>query len=375
MKLHHVIAAINGRPWFVTESTLEMIHGIVQFHVEGGRLSPEEIQARLDIAAASNGPRRGARTIGTIAVLPIYGIIMPRATMMSEMSGGATVAGIRAAFREAIEDETIGSILLDVDSPGGAVDGIEELATEIFEARGRKPIVAIADYTMASAAYYLASQADEIVASPSATVGWIGTIFKHTEFSKMNEMDGVTVTVIRNPAGKSTINDVEPLTDEARADLQQKVDDYSVQFHNRVAKGRGVSVSVVRADYGGGGGMTAARAKAAGLVDRVESYDATIRRLATGKGPVSRGTSATGLEGGSWTRVAVVAGDDSEAPEDEEPNQGGDATPDDDPDADATGEPGTPPEIETIDNSDLELRKDRIRHRSRPVASSQGGPQ
>jgi signal peptide peptidase SppA len=365
-QLRHVIAAVNGRPWYVIEETLDTIHAIVQMHVEGARLSPDEIQARLDIAAAASGPRRGARTVGSVGIVPVYGIIMPRATLMTEMSGGATVAGIRLMFRQALEDETIGSILLDFDSPGGAVDGIEELATEIREARGRKPIVAIADYCMASAAYYLASQADEVVASPSSQVGWVGTIFKHTEFSKMNEMDGVTVTVIRNPPGKSQVNDVEALTEEAKADLQQRVDDYSVQFHSAVAKGRGVSVAAVKADYGGGGGMTAARAKAAGLVDRVESYDATVHRLATGRGPAPRGTSAL-------VDLTDLAPDGTRAEFDTSPllrgksNQGGHATPADDPDADATEDAGTPPDAtaQIADAGDLDLRKLKLRARSR----------
>jgi ClpP class serine protease len=99
---------------------------------------------------------------------------------MSDMSGGTSVEAIRQNFRAAMADETVGSILFDVDSPGGYTDGIEELATEIRNARGTKPMVAIANYGMASAALYLGAQADELVASPSSMVGWIGTALIHT---------------------------------------------------------------------------------------------------------------------------------------------------------------------------------------------------
>src|SRR6185369_16665584 len=256
--------------------------------------------------------------------------IFPRANLMTEFSGGATVSGIRDAFREAMADEAVGSILFDVDSPGGYVDGVDELAAEIREARGQgKPIVAIADYTMASAAYYLASGVDEIVASPSAMVGWIGTVMVHQEFSKADELEGVTTTVIRNPARKYEVNGVEPLTDAARATLQQEVDDFSAAFHTAVSKGRGVSVGRVQSDFGQGTGMSAQRARAAGLVDRVEPIDATIKRMAAGKVQL-RGTAAIEHGGGGPIDAGLpyVVGD--RAPEVLEPPVDGAVIPPDD---------------------------------------------
>lgn len=291
-KLGRVAAAVFNRPWFIVPEQLDTIAELVRFHLEGGRLTRDEIDDRLAAATAAAGPRRGTRTEGAIAVIPIYGTIFPRSNLMTDFSGGATCSGIRAAFREALTDETVGSILFDIDSPGGYTDGIDELATEIREARGRKPMVAIADYTMASAAYYLGAQADEVVASPSAMVGWIGTVLVHQEFSKMDEMDGVTTTILRDPPGKYGGNIYEPLSDKAKAEFQQSVDDSSAQFHTAVSKARGLSVARVRSDFGQGGGMTAARAKTAGMVDRVESLGDTLVRMATGKGPVSRGNTA-----------------------------------------------------------------------------------
>lgn len=379
MKYQHVVQTVFGQPWMIRHETLDTIAALVRFRVEGGALSDAEIRERVDAAVA--GPRGGARPMGPVGVIPIYGVLMPRANLMTEMSGGTTYAGIRAAFRQALEDETIGSILFDVDSPGGTVGGLEELATEIREARGRKPIVAIANSMMASAAVYLASQADEVVASPSAEVGWIGTVTVHTEFSKADASAGITTTVIRNPAGKYGGNEFEPLSDQARAELQQAVDDYSAQFHAAVAKGRGVPVSKVKSDFGQGGGMTAARARAAGLVDRVEAFDATVRRLATGRGPLPRGTSATGGlprwsagTGQPMTAVEVdldVDGfgeaDLSGEPGDEpmpaiEPDDGGDAPLADDPDAAAADVDDAAAEPTDADVDALELA--RLKHRS-----------
>ncbi len=287
-RLSHVIATVYGKPWFIIPEQLAAIAAIVRAHAAGERLTEAEMRERLATAAAANGPRRGARTSGAVAVIPMYGPIVPRANLMTDISGGASISGMRAAFREALADETVSSILFDVDSPGGYVDGVEEFAAEIRTSRGTKSIVAIANYQMASAAYYLGSQADEVIASPSATVGWIGTAMVHQEESRYLDTEGVTTTIIRNPPGKLGGNPYEPLSDQARSEYQAMVDERTAQFHATVARGRGVPVSVVRSDFGQGGGMSATKARTAGLVDRVEPFDDTLYRLATGKGPVMR---------------------------------------------------------------------------------------
>jgi len=278
--------------------------------------------------------------MGAVAVIPIYGTIFPRANLMTDMSGGATVDGIRGAFREALADEAIGSILFEIDSPGGYTDGIDELAAEIFNARGQKPMVSIANYMMASAALYLGSQADELVASPSSVIGWVGTVMVHQEFSKMDELAGVTTTIIRNPPGKYGGNEFEPLSDQARTEFQAITDERTAQFTNAMARGRGVSAAKVRSDFGQGGGMTASRAKAVGLVDRVETIDETVRRMATGKGPVSRGTMG----------VQAAA-----------PIHGGDGLPANDPDAHVSGEAGTPPDRSLEAEAALALARAQVR--------------
>ena len=357
-RLSHVASAVFRRPWFIRPEYLETMGALVELHLSGGRLSADEIQDRLDGAQAAAGPRRGARTSGAVAVIPIYGMIAPRATLMTEMSGGTTVEAIRSNFRQALADESVGSILFDVDSPGGYTDGIEELATEIRNARGQKPMLAIADYGMASAAYYLGCQCDEVWASPSSMVGWVGTALIHTEFSKQDQAEGVTTTIVRDPPGKMSVNEYEPLTEAALEELQAEVGDFSAQFFAAAAAGRGVSVAKVKTDFGQGGGMTAGRAKAAGLVDRVGTFDEAIARLATGKVAMHPATQALG---GTYRvllaeRLELVdAGADPAqllapiAPMDE----GGTAAPANDPEPDGSGEAGTPP-ADALDELALE---------------------
>ena len=288
----HVIRAVTSSPWYVLPEQLEAIAEVVAMRAIGERPSDDDITVRLEQAAASQGPRNGSRTSGVVAVLPVYGTIFPRANLFSAFSGGATVDGIRAAFRQAMADESVGSLVMEFDSPGGQVDGIEELATEIREARGRKPIVAVANTLMASAAYYLAAQADEIVASPSSIVGSIGVVSVHMDHSRRLDAEGITPTMLAIPPAKVEGNAYEPLADDARDHVRGILGDYYDQFVHAVSRGRGVPVVQVRGGYGEGRVLTAKRALAAGMVDRIDTLDATIRRLQHGRGQVAGARAA-----------------------------------------------------------------------------------
>lgn len=272
----HITKAVYERPWAIQPAMLAVIEEIVRLRAAGSPLNAEEIDAR--VAAAANGPRMGGLRAQGVAVIPIYGVISKRMDLMTAMSGGTSVDGITQAFRSALGDPEVGAIVFDVDSPGGSVEGITELANEIRAARGQKPMAAVANTTMASAAYWLGSAADEVVASPSAMVGSVGIIAMHVDISKQDEMLGEAYTFITAGEGKADGNEHEPLSDAARNDLQAAVNDYYALFTGDVAAARGVKASVITADWGAAV-FTAQKAKAAGLVDRVDTLDATVGRM------------------------------------------------------------------------------------------------
>jgi signal peptide peptidase SppA len=299
-----IAKAVYERPWAIQPAMLAVIEEIVRLRVAGTPLTDEEIDHR--VAAASNGPRQGAARAQGVAVIPMYGVLSQRMDLMSDMSGGTSVEGLTRSFREALADPDIGAIVFDVDSPGGQVEGITELANEIRASRGAKPIVMVADAAMNSAAYWLGSQADEIVAIPSAQVGSIGVFGEHREQSGADEQAGETYTVISAGEGKATTNPHLPLTDEGRAELQAMADDFYALFVADVAAGRGVKASVITDEWKAQV-FTAKRAKAAGLVDRIDTLDATVRRMV---GKVNRASGGLGASGGSAIGAAWAAGID-----------------------------------------------------------------
>lgn len=268
--------AVYERPWAIQPAMLAVIEEIVRLRATGSPLTEQAVEQR--IAAADNGPRRGGLRAQGVSIIPIYGVITQRANLMSEMSGATSVEQITSEFRGARADPDVGAIVFDIDSPGGAVDGIAELADEIRGARGTKPMVAVANTSMASAAYWLGSAADEVIVMPSGLLGSIGVIGMHVDVSAQDEMLGEKVTLITAGTGKEDGNEHLPLSDRARADMQSMADDYYALFVEAVAKGRGVKAAQVTRSWKAQV-YTAKKAVQAGLADRVDTLDATVQRL------------------------------------------------------------------------------------------------
>lgn len=295
LKYQRIIQAALAEPWAILPSKLAVIQQLIAFRAEGGRLTPEEIGERLGAeeqrsrgetgdwrletgaARAANGT--GQAQGGAVAILPLLGTIIPRANLMSEMSGGTSVQRFSNNLRQALRDPDVGSIVIDVDSPGGQVGGVPELADEIYQSRGEKRIVAVANTLAASAAYWIGSAADEMVVTPSGEVGSVGVVAMHEDWSKFLEEKGVKVTFIHAGEHKVEGNAYEPLDDEAKAFFQSRVDDYYGMFVESVARGRDVSPATVRRDFGQGRVYGGREAVQLGMADRIETLDAVVDRL------------------------------------------------------------------------------------------------
>lgn len=214
-----------------------------------------------------------ASEVGAVSVIPIKGIITPE---------GGWGTGARQFGRwvdEAAADKETKAIVLDVDSPGGSVFGIEEASAKVRAAAEKKPVIAVASGMMDSAAYWLASGARKIVASPSADVGSIGVVLVHADFSEAIGKDGIKVTFVTSAKHKAEGNMFSPLDEEARGHLQSRVDAYHRSFVGDISKGRGVTLETVNKTYGEGRSFGASAAKERIMVDQIATLDATIDRL------------------------------------------------------------------------------------------------
>lgn len=266
----------TGVPWAITEDKLREIQALIM------RKSMDDawFAGPFDNGSPFEAKARPAASVqGGVQVLNVFGVVAQRMDMFSQMSGGTSTEKLTKDFRSAVNDPSIKAIVLNIDSPGGTVFGVQELADEIYSARANKHVVAVSNSMAASAAYWIGSAADEFVVTPSGQVGSIGVYTMHQDLSKLYEEMGINTTFIQAGKYKTEGNSLQPLSDEARASMQDDVNFYYDAFVGAVAKGRGVTSSVVKNTYGQGRMLNSRDAKAAGMVDRVDTLDGVLTRL------------------------------------------------------------------------------------------------
>jgi signal peptide peptidase SppA len=346
MQYAHVVRWFREQPWALMPETFAVAVDMLKFRAAGGRLEPEEIRARVGMKAErpreqrydpdtgefyreafdwETGQSKGFRSQSgsqlrreatVVSVLGVIGVISQRASQVDDLSGpgGTSTERLTSSFRSAMKDPAVCAIVFDVDSPGGGVYGVQELAAEIRAARGNKPIVAIANSLAASAAYWLASAADELVVTPSGEVGSIGVYAAHEDLSGALDQAGVKVTLVSAGKYKTEGNPFEPLSQEAFDAIQGRVEEYYQAFVQAVAKGRSteerkVSPDDVRKSFGQGRVVGAKEALDGGMVDRIDTLDETVRRAGgrpARSAPPARGAASASSEGARMEAVGKL---------------------------------------------------------------------
>lgn len=273
---------ILGKPWAITRQAAIEVATRLALQAQGNFRGDEQL-ARLQaaqIASARPQPRPVAQDGSEIAVIPLRGTITPRGSLFSLIfGGGGGLQLFREQFRMAVADGNVSAIVLDIDSPGGLIDLVPEATSEVLAARGVKPITAVANTTTASAAYWIASAADTVVATPSAQVGSIGVFTMHEDFSRAEAAMGIKTTIISAGQFKTEGNPYEPLSKAAQAALQDEVDELYGMFTAQVAEGRGVSQAAVQAGYGRGRCLLADAAMQVGMIDQIGTIEQTVARM------------------------------------------------------------------------------------------------
>lgn len=269
MNYTHVMDKILNTPWLITQESLENILNIMEARVTGN-ISDEQMMF------APEEDRMAQFTESGVGVLPINGPLFPKANMMTRMSGATSVEQLQGKFNEMLADPQIKTILLNIDSPGGMSDLIMEMGDTIYGARGIKPVIAVANTTAASAAYWLGSQADKLYVTPSGSVGSVGVYTVHQDTSAKQEKDGVKTTFVSAGKYKVERNPYGPLSDEAKSHMQASVDELYGDFIRAVARGRGTDEDVVKETYANGRTYNAKAALGMNMVDGIQTFDSIL---------------------------------------------------------------------------------------------------
>ncbi|MBS0364911.1 MAG: signal peptide peptidase SppA [Proteobacteria bacterium] len=279
MNLHDVMAA----PWAITPKMFATVREIYDRHARGEKLDAAALEAAIGKSSGGKEPDPYDLIEG-VAVVPMVGVLAKRMNLFTAISGGTSMQLLADAISQAVADPLARGVILAVDSPGGTVDGSQELSDLIFALRSSKPIVALADGMMGSAAYWIGSAAQAVYAtSTTAQVGSIGVVATHQDVSGAEAQSGVKTTEITAGKYKRIASEYAPLTPEGRQAIQDQVDyTYSI-FVDAVARNRDASVDSVLENMADGRVFMGQQAVDAGLADGIATLSQLITRMNAGQ--------------------------------------------------------------------------------------------
>lgn len=265
-------AALNA-VWAMEERALETLLDVAAR--DNTDVTPQALEAYR--AKGLDGTQRATVRKG-VAILGIAGPLFKRANLFTAISGASSYDVLRTDLQAALDDPKVNAILLDIDSPGGEVNGGNELAQAIYAARSVKPIVAYVGGTGASMAYWIASSASKVVVDPTAILGSIGT---QVAFAERAPAAGEKR--YRFVSTQSPNKNPDPGTEAFDKSVQTTIDALSAVFIEAVARNRGVTVAAVLSDFGKGGTFVGQMAVGAGLADSVGDFEGVLAELSAGR--------------------------------------------------------------------------------------------
>ena len=265
---------LSASPWAIRPEMMEVGRSLLLGETT---FSPEMVKAREGRPMDGTA---GVTVRNGVAVIDIVGPIFRYADFFTAMCGGATVESLAQDLQSALANSNVSAILLHIDSPGGQAAGIGELAGMIREGTTKKPIVAYVGSEGASAAYWLASAASEIVAAPSALLGSIGVVMAYPR--KKDDPKSIEFVSSQSPMKRPDVS-----TPDGREEIQGTVDAMAKVFIDSVAEYRATNPEKVAADFGKGGIKIGADAVAAGMADRLGTFEGVLAQLSAGYSPAT----------------------------------------------------------------------------------------
>lgn len=251
-------------------------------------MEPVALEAMM--ASLASAPQAGSDAFGDFgskklrptyladgtAVISIGGILTYNQPMFRMFLGGSDLGQITDAVNEAAGNAQVPRILLAIDSPGGMITGLPEAAAAVRRARLKKPVLAVADSSAYSAAYWIAASASKLYVLGSGGVGSIGVFSTLTSYEKALKKLGIDMVVIRSTPEKAEGHPALKISPEAKAAAQREVDLVYRQFLRAVAEGRGTSIATVETKFGRGRAVNAKDALRRGMVDKIGGVEAAL---------------------------------------------------------------------------------------------------
>lgn len=285
-----LVDVIAQKPWVIDEHGLQLVLAVASRDEFFAEVRKEALAAR-DSDLLENSANAHVRD--GVAILFVKGPLFRYASTFGKVSAATSYGELRKDLQRVLEDPLVNSIIFNVDSPGGEVNGCNELCEAIYAARGRKPMAVYVGGTCASAAYWIASAVGEIYCDETAELGSIGCkmcLVDDTDRQKDKGKRRIEIVSSQSP-GKAS----DPHDDEYRQRLQVQCDDLAEIFINAVARNRGVSAAKVAASFGRGDVMIGQKAVDAGMANGISNFETVLADMsARGVAAVYASSSKSG---------------------------------------------------------------------------------
>lgn len=269
MKKLMALQFLASQAWALPPTMLADMEAIARRELKSGSLEALTAQDGESLKAAPAVELRDG-----VAMIKVRGVVSRYASWMHEICGGTSTEALAKSLSASIEDQKVRAVVLWIDSPGGQVNGLNELAEMIYAARDRKKIVAYVGGQACSAAYWLASACSEVVIDATAELGSVGTV---AGFRILKPVDGEQrIEIVSSNAPNKRL---DPTSEEGQAAVQTIVDDLETVFIDAVARNMAIDRDKVLADFGRGGTFIGAKAVKQGMANRLGSLEGLIAEL------------------------------------------------------------------------------------------------
>lgn len=292
-----LVEYLTTSAWAMDGAIFAKLVEVVQRHVDGTRLTAEQVQAAIDDGSNADVEPREYEVRDGVAVIGVSGVIAKHSRLVngSSQPRGSSIEAIRPLLDKALGDGKVKAILLDIESPGGSIAGLPDFADAIYAAGEEKPVVAFGNDMAASGAYWLGSQAAAFYANQSALIGSIGVYSVLIDSSEAAKQAGVKFRIIRSGQHKGVGETGVPISDENLARVQDCIDEWYGMFTGAILRGR-ARAGLTAEDLGeiaDGRVLVGTQAVEAGLIDGIRTFDEALEAAANFDLPVGQAGAAS----------------------------------------------------------------------------------
>lgn len=269
MKRLLALQFLASQAWALPPSMLADMEAIARRELQVGRLDALTTRDGESLNSAPSVEMRDG-----VALIKVRGVVSRYASWMHDICGGTSTEALAKSLSTAIEDPKARAVVLWIDSPGGQVNGLNEMAELIYQSRGSKRIVAYVGGQACSAAYWMASACSEVVIDATAELGSVGTV---AGFRIPPQAEGEQrIEIVSSNAPNKRL---DPTSEAGQSAVQTIVDDLETVFIDAVSRNMGVTRDKVLADFGRGGTFIGAKAVQQGMAHRLGSLEGLIAEL------------------------------------------------------------------------------------------------